>query len=167
VALDPSKAQSVVRAQYSVAASATDVNFPTTIRFLDGLVGQGQPVPNVITVKGNTVTPGHLISLEVKKGTVQAKRFKRGDANDDGKVNIADPIWIINELVRSGPPTACKGAADANDDGLVDLSDAMYLIQWRFLGGSAPTAPFPACGNDPTDDALECPAGSASHCPAA
>jgi hypothetical protein len=93
--------------------------------------------------------------------------FIRGDANDDGKVNIADPIWIINELVRGGPATVCQSAADANDDGDVDLSDSMYLINWRFMGGPEPTAPFPDCGQDPSADSLDCPEGSVTGCPGA
>jgi hypothetical protein len=91
--------------------------------------------------------------------------FLRGDANDDGRMNIADPIWIIAELVYQGPRTQCASAADANDDGLEDLSDAMYLIQYQFLGGSKPSAPFLACGPDSTVDDLVCPWRSVVHCP--
>ena len=92
-------------------------------------------------------------------------RFLRGDANNDGIVNIADPIYTINERVRSGPSFGCDKAADSNDDGMVDLSDAMYTIQYRFLSGATPPAPFterPApgeqCDDEPEDsqDDLTC-----------
>jgi len=171
VTLDPAKKQSIALSKYSLKAGVTTLDPPTTIMFMDGLRGSGQPVQNILTVNGNSVTPTNLISLDVKcqAGPPPSGKFVRGNANDDGKVNIADPIWIINELVRKGPKTKCQDAADANDDGQMDLSDAMYLIQWRFLAGPAPSAPFggiPAgCGTDPTADSLDCAAGSASSCP--
>lgn len=162
ISLDPTKAQSVIRAQYDFVGDWQK----TQIVFLDDLRGSGQPVPNVITVAGKTVEPAAKFPLELSRGEPPAKsRFVRGDANDDGKTNIADPIWIINELVREGPATECQSAADANDDGLVDLSDAMYLIMWRFKGGPQPPVPFTACGLDPTADDLACPPGSVTRCP--
>lgn len=167
ITLDPAKNQTIAFSKYKVKVGTTDENFPLTIIFLDNLRGVGQPVPNVLTVKGDTVNPTRLIALELeeKEPAGGEKKFRRGDANDDTKVNIADPIWIINELVRSGPKTKCQSSADANDDGRVDLSDPMYLIDWRFLGGTPPKAPFAVCGGDPTEDNLECPNGSASTCP--
>ena len=166
IVLDPAKNQTIGKAKYSVKAGE-DEDLPTTISFQDGLRGSGQPVQNIITVNGSSVTPTNLINLEVKCGIgpPPSGKFVRGNANDDGKVNIADPIWIINELVRQGPKTKCQDAADANDDGLVDLSDAMYLITWRFLAGPPPKAPFPACGADVGADTLNCPEGSATTCP--
>ncbi|MBI4603979.1 MAG: hypothetical protein HY721_18645 [Planctomycetes bacterium] len=165
VTLDPTKDQTIVRSKYSVKGAKEA--FPTTINYKDGLRGVGQPVQNIITVNGASVTPTNLIGLEVRCAEVPKEgKFRRGNANDDAKVNIADPIWIINELVRKGPKTKCQDAADANDDGLMDLSDAMYLIQWRFLGGPPPAPPFAdGCGADPTPDALVCPQGSATSCP--
>jgi hypothetical protein len=92
--------------------------------------------------------------------------FKRGDANDDGKVDIADPVWLVSELIRQGPATQCQDAADANDDGRMDLSDAMYLIDWQFRHQAAPPAPGPFnCGDDVGADALSCDEGSTARCP--
>jgi hypothetical protein len=135
--------------------------------FMDDLVGAGRPVPNLLTgVEEIPVTTFIHLDVEAEDGP-QPKRFRRGDANNDAKVNIADPIWIINELVRSGPRTACRSAADANDDGVVDLSDSMYIIQFQFLRGPTPPAPFPGCGEDGSSDDLACPDGSATGCTAA
>jgi hypothetical protein len=50
----------------------------------------------------------------------------------------------------------CADAADADDSGAIDLADAIHLLSALFLGGPAPAAPFPACGTDPTEDALDC-----------
>ncbi|MGQ9590708.1 MAG: hypothetical protein ACUVYA_10490 [Planctomycetota bacterium] len=166
IQLDKTKRQSIARSKYAVAAAAEAGDFPTLIEYKDGLRGLGQPVSNVITVKGATIFAAGYRNLRLKLGAVvEEQTFIRGDPNDDGKSNIADPIWIVNELVRQGPKTACQDAADANDDGLVDLSDAMYLIQWRFMAGPQPTAPFPACGKDVAGDSLSCPKGSVKACP--
>ena len=94
-----------------------------------------------------------------------ASPFVRGDANDDGEVDIADPVFILNQLFLGGPPANCETATDANDDGLRDLSDAIYLLGHQFLGGSSPPAPFPACGLDATADGLNCVSTTLSSTP--
>lgn len=164
VGLDPAKKSSVARARYRAAAGPGE--FPTLVEFRDGLRGSGQPVPNVLTVRGETVFPAYTRGLRLRLGEApEESSFVRGDANDDGKVNIADAIWVVRAVVRSGPRTRCEDAADANDDGLIDLSDAQYLIQWNFLAGPEPPAPFTSCGPDMVADALSCPKGSVSACP--
>ncbi len=90
--------------------------------------------------------------------------FLRGDANNDRKINLADPAYIINALFKGGPPIRCLDAADANDDGSVGLSDAAYLLQYEFLGGPKPPPPFPSCGVDVDATDQSCPPGSTS-CP--
>ena len=119
----------------------------------------------VLTVDGQTVLADRELGVTVTAEVSTEESFLRGDANDDGRVNIADPIWIINELFREGPATTCPDAADATDDGMVDLADAMYIIEYRFLAGALPAAPFPGCGTDPTDDGVDCDSGSFSSCP--
>jgi hypothetical protein len=139
--------------------------------FQNGLRGSGQPVNNVLTVGGGS---GSAANFGTALGNIflvpiTLRDFIRGNANDDNKVNIADPIWIINELFRGGPASVCPDAADANDDGQEDLADATYLIDYLFRGQAAPSAPFPACGTDPSDagggvgDGLGC--GGSSQCP--
>jgi len=164
VTLDPTKDQTIARSKYTIKDGTTDEAFPLDIEFLDNLRGAGQPVQNVLTVKGSSVIATRTIDLELEEMEPGTKDFRRGDPNDDGKVNIADPIWIINELVRQGPATKCESAADTNDDGRVDLSDAMYLITYEFTSGPAPGAPFLNCGDDPTEDGLECEEGDVTHC---
>jgi len=96
---------------------------------------------------------------------VAGASFIRGNANDDSKVNIADPVWIIAELFRMGPASVCKSASDANDDGQVDQTDAMYLIMYNFEMGPPPPAPFADCGSDGTPDDLECDGAAITSCP--
>ncbi len=91
-------------------------------------------------------------------GTLLASetKFVRGDANADGKINVADPIMILFKLFLDGPAFPCKKAADADDNGEIAFNDAVYLVTYYFQHGNAPHAPFPACGTDPTADALDC-----------
>ena len=82
------------------------------------------------------------------------------DADGDGKVDISDPIWLLNGLFREGPKPACDDAADSNDSGAVDISDAVFGIAYQLMGGPSPPAPFPECGEDPSLDPIDCSAYS-------
>jgi len=61
-----------------------------------------------------------------------------GDANGDGRLDIADGIYILNWLFRGGPPLPCEKAGDANGDCVLDSSDAVYIIEYQFLDGPPP-----------------------------
>ena len=81
--------------------------------------------------------------------------FQRGDANDDGAVDLADAVTTLGSLFVGEASVRCADAADANDDGFVDVSDVMRTLTHLFLGG--PPAPPPlTCGADPTSDQLGC-----------
>ena len=83
-------------------------------------------------------------------------RFIRGDANYDGKINISDPVSILNALFVNNSQFICWDAADANDDGSANITDAIYILKFLFQGGPPPLAPFPTIGDDPTPDNLFC-----------
>ncbi len=77
--------------------------------------------------------------------------FRRGDANRDGSVNIADAVYILQNLFAQGPEILCKDAGDSNDDESVNIADAVYILQNLFAQGPEIPAPGPdACGPDPT-----------------
>jgi len=138
-----------------------------TLSQQDGLIGGGQAIDNKVTADGasQSICNTADVTIEFAQGIVNPE-FLRADTNDDGKNNLADAVWILNESFRSGTATPCQKAADANDDGTVDaIVDAAYIIAYQFESGSAPPAPFGACGEDPTADALDCPPGSMSQCP--
>jgi hypothetical protein len=92
--------------------------------------------------------------------------FRRGDANQDGTVDISDPIASLGFLFLGNPQSlSCMDAADSNDDGQVDLSDAVYTLGHEFLG--TPTPPQPGtvvCGLDPTGDELAACSYDATRC---
>ena len=87
--------------------------------------------------------------------------FIRGDSNQDGVVNIADPIFGLQCLFACFP--SCFDAEDANDDGAWNISDPIYTLGYLYQGGPEPPEPFLVCGNDPTLDMLDC--SSHAACP--
>ncbi|MFN0058370.1 MAG: dockerin type I repeat-containing protein [Planctomycetota bacterium] len=138
-------------AQYALlGASDTELSFCGTL---------GDPVvPISFTRAGGggpslpVVHPG-IVGVEP---TPVGTRYRRGDANADTALNIGDAIWVISYVFQGGAAPPCRKAADANDDGGIDIADAIWLINYYFAGGAPPPTPFPACGIDPTPDALTC-----------
>ena len=81
--------------------------------------------------------------------------FRRGDANQDQSLDIADPILLLGFLFADDS-VGCPAALDANDDEGVDIADAILILDHLFGGPPLPP-PHPDCGIDPTGGALACP----------
>lgn len=83
--------------------------------------------------------------------------FRRGDANADGNVDIADAISTLTALFIPGADAStCSDAADANDDGELNIADPIATLFSLFGGGSSLPLPAASCGADPTADGLPC-----------
>ncbi len=82
--------------------------------------------------------------------------FQRGDGNADGKLDISDAIFVLGFLFGSAKAPDCTDTADANDDGRTDIADAIAILGHLFAATGPLPAPFGACGEDPTPDALDC-----------
>jgi subtilisin family serine protease len=74
-------------------------------------------------------------------GDVVLIGHRRGDANLDGYVNIADAVHIIRYIYLGGLAPMLPETADANCDGNVNVGDAVLLINYIFKGGSEPCIP--------------------------
>jgi len=85
--------------------------------------------------------------------------FRRGDVNQDGGLNIADPVAILNFLF-STQSLSCLDAADVDNNGTVEISDPIGVLGFLFLGTLPPAAPFDTCGSDSGQDNLTCTAFS-------
>ncbi len=70
-------------------------------------------------------------------------RFRRGDANCDGAVDVADAIYLLLWRFAGGETPSCLDAADADGSGAHDLSDPVSILAYLFRGGEAPPAPGP------------------------
>ncbi len=98
-----------------------------------------------------------FVSLVFVSDTAWSQCFIRGDANCDGKVEVADSLYSLTWLFLKGEAPCCLDAADSDDDGRVNISDSIVSLNWLFHGAQAPVAPGPfECGLDRTDDDLEC-----------
>jgi hypothetical protein len=96
---------------------------------------------------GGASTTMEVDNLAVKRfGEPPGTPFKRGDANADGGVNIADASFVLNFLFLGGREPPCVVAADSNGDGNVNIADASFTLNFLFLGGREPPAPHPDCG---------------------
>jgi hypothetical protein len=71
----------------------------------------------------------------VREGISQ---FTRGDCNNDGIVDAADVVFLINYLFQDGTAPDPLEAGDANSDSEVDPADVVYLINYLFKQGPPP-----------------------------
>ncbi|MBI4582953.1 MAG: VCBS repeat-containing protein [Planctomycetes bacterium] len=120
----------------------------------------GDGVPDLLVAAGlqEARYPSHSGAAYVVFGPRRegSPRFRRGDSNADGTVDISDAITTLGFLFLGNPlELACRDAADANDDGDMDVSDAIWTLTFKFLGSVEIPAPGPdTCGIDPTADGL-------------
>jgi len=56
--------------------------------------------------------------------------LKLGDVNDDGDVDIADAVCIVNHIVGKPNATFIEAAADVNGDGDIDIADAVHIVNY-------------------------------------
>lgn len=98
------------------------------------------------TIDQTAVGPGTSASYRLHNGFWQDFGVTSccdlpGDANNDGKVNVGDAVFVINYVFRSGPVPVCLQKADANADTKVNVGDAVYIVNYVFRAG-----PAPVCG---------------------
>ena len=151
-------ARTLLFLEYGVAAGAPlDTRIPVELR--DG-IGR-PPIDNVLTVAGAASVRPALAGGSATTAPPPACPFRRGDANFDGVVNVADAIFVLVYLFAHASAPSCLDAADANDSGVVDIADVIYVLAYLFGSGAMPAYPFPDEGIDPTADGLPqclCPA---------
>jgi hypothetical protein len=76
--------------------------------------------------------------------TVTVTVHRCGDANGDGRINVADAVYLISYIFRDGPMPPVLAACDANGDTNINVGDAIYIINYIFRGGPSPACPSPA-----------------------
>jgi hypothetical protein len=99
-----------------------------------------------------------IYRLSMNPAIIDSLPLRRGDANNDGDINISDPSYILAVLFlgEAARPFACQNAADTNDSGTIELTDAIVIFNYLFRGDAAPASPSPSCGFDATESGLEC-----------
>jgi hypothetical protein len=150
-----------------VKAGNLAVGIDTASMVVADLDGKGGPDLAVVwpALKGIVVVLNRTsrFSLDANQDQVPdecqpgvAKLFRRGDASQDGRLNITDALAILLFLFGGGGSPACQSSADADDDGKLAVSDAIRLLRYLFERGGPLPEPFTACGMDPTEDLLGC-----------
>lgn len=61
-----------------------------------------------------------------------------GDANNDGRVNIGDAVFIVAWIFKGGSVPLHLQAVDANCDLLYNVGDAIFIVSFIFRSGPAP-----------------------------
>jgi hypothetical protein len=61
-----------------------------------------------------------------------------GDANNDGKIDVADVILLINYLFIGGPPPDPWVNGDVDCNGEINSEDVVFLINYLFQKGPSP-----------------------------
>ncbi|MDV2481379.1 PKD domain-containing protein [Methanoculleus sp. Wushi-C6] len=137
----------------SFTADATAGPAPLTVRFTDtttenpsswlwdfgdGSVSTDQNPTHTYTLPGN-----HTVTLSVDGGLSTATRpeYVRvtpvlfGDANEDGMVNQADTLIVLQEVVgiREQPAAGTDrfSKTDVHTNGVIDVGDALFIAQYN------------------------------------
>jgi len=125
----------------------------TSLSFINTL-GE-PPVENVLVLDGASFVPTTVdgtVTLIPHDGPM----LIRGDASGDGSLDLVDGIQVLDYLFNA-TPSDCLDALDANDTGTINITDAVTVLCTIFCAGTpSPAPPYPACGFDPTGDALDC-----------
>ena len=60
-----------------------------------------------------------------------------GDANNDGVVDVADVVAIVNYILNKPGENFNEQAADVNGDGVIDVADVVAVVNIILKGGNA------------------------------
>lgn len=128
------------------------MSFPTASSSgLCGRLGRRTVLVVASLLAFSLLSPLHFGGLRGDEGAT----FRRGDANLDGRVSLADVVAVLR-YVAFGGSLWCVDAADADDSGNINSTDALFLLGSLFYGHGFPPPPFVSPGVDPTPDDLGC-----------
>ena len=91
-------------------------------------VANGSYAIKITNAKYSLTSGSSKVNLPETTSKLTISQYKKGDANNDGDVDIADAVCIINHVVGLPTPSFVKQAADANSDGDVDIADAVRIV---------------------------------------
>ncbi len=73
--------------------------------------------------------------------TLRISRYMQnptGDVNEDGVVDVADLIFVINYLFIDGPAPDPLALGDPNGDCIIDAADIVFIVNHLFAYGPSP-----------------------------
>ena len=72
------------------------------------------------------------------QGYVHTAAFEHGDANADGNVTVADVVYLVNYVLKSGADPIPMETGDVDGNNIPNITDAVYLVNYLFKAGPAP-----------------------------
>jgi PKD repeat protein len=104
--------------------------------FGDGVTSTEQNPVHTYALPGNhtvTLSVDDNFSTAARPGYIQVTPVLFGDANEDGAINQADTLTILQEVVglREKPPadTSRFRKTDVHANGVIEVSDALFIAQ--------------------------------------
>lgn len=91
-------------------------------------VANGDYAVKISNAKYSLTSGSAKVNLPETTSKITISQYKKGDANNDGDVDIADAVCIVNHVVGLPTPSFVEKAADANGDGDVDIADAVRIV---------------------------------------
>ncbi len=97
-------------------------------------------LPPQFFLKKNALTAVLVISLmtlpairaEAVQQSYEITLPRFGDANNDGEINLTDPLQILFYLFHGWAKPACSGCADVDDNEAIDIADAINILHYLF-----------------------------------
>jgi hypothetical protein len=97
--------------------------------FLCGTLGQ--------VAVGRGSSPSFGINQGFWQETI-TEEYVRGDANQDGVINVGDIVYLVSYLYKNGPAPNPVWVGDCNCDEIVNVGDIVFLVSYLYKGGPEP-----------------------------
>lgn len=105
----------------------------------DSLKATFEPIgvtPYYFAIKAKDLRPNFSLISNV------TDKFMCGDVDNDTTVGLADVVYLINYVLKSGdPPEPYVFVGDVTCEGVVDIVDVVHLINYLFRDGPTPCTP--------------------------
>lgn len=136
--------------------SGEDSNYFDNVIY-DVYFGRTTPPPFVVTQTSTTFDPDlietgktyywQIVARDSQRDSVAGPVWSfffiaRGDCDGDGNINVADLLYLINYLFRSGPAPNPLEVGDVDCDSFETVNDVVYLINYLFKSGIQPACGF-------------------------
>jgi hypothetical protein len=104
---------------------------------------RGTPTSDLLTVQwsiqldGSDVHASHADDFVLSSSGEEGVGITVGDANCDGRINVADGVCILTYLFLPPGPVCktpcCEASEDTNNDGRINVADAVSVLGYLFL----------------------------------
>lgn len=91
-------------------------------------VANGDYAIKILNAKYSIASGSAKVTMPETVNKLTINQYKKGDVNNDGDVDIADAVCIVNHVVGIPTPSFVAQAADVNGDGDVDIADAVRIV---------------------------------------